>query len=142
MKGMDIYILLAFAPFCWRRPVLPHWRRPVTSLAIALRFTGDHLVDDAQLVMPCWADTETRPFFQHNRESDFDEAILSRIHLKLRYGNLSADARKKVWGRYFEKACADGEVDSVSKEEIESLVSKSFNGRQVCSHLSPSILTD
>jgi SpoVK/Ycf46/Vps4 family AAA+-type ATPase len=79
-------------------------------------------------------------FLTSNRESDFDEAILSRIHLKLRYSNLGADARKKVWEHYLAKACADGGADSVSKGELDSLVSKSFNGRQVCSHLSPSIL--
>ena len=37
----DIYILLAFAPVCWRRPVSPHWRRPVASLAVALLMTPD-----------------------------------------------------------------------------------------------------
>jgi hypothetical protein len=36
MEGKDIYILLAFALLCWRRPVSPHWRRPVASLAITL----------------------------------------------------------------------------------------------------------
>ena len=72
--------------------------------------------------------------------SDFDEAILSRIHLKLRYSSLDADARKKVREHYLAKACADGWADSISKGDLDSLVSKSFNGRQVCFHLSPSIL--
>src|ERR1700730_18009790 len=43
MEGKDVYILLAFALFCRRRPVLPHRRSPC-------RFTGDHPVhhvDDA-----------------------------------------------------------------------------------------------
>ena len=43
MEGKDVYILLAFALFRRRRPVLPHRRSPC-------RFTGDHLahhVDDA-----------------------------------------------------------------------------------------------
>jgi hypothetical protein len=36
MEGKNIYILLAFALLCWRRPVSPHWRRPVASPAITL----------------------------------------------------------------------------------------------------------
>jgi hypothetical protein len=43
LEGRDIYILLAFALLCWRRPVSPHRRSPC-------RFTGDHPVDHAQLV--------------------------------------------------------------------------------------------
>jgi hypothetical protein len=50
MERKNIYILLAFVLLCWRRPVSPHWRRLVASLAIILRFTSDHPVDDAQLV--------------------------------------------------------------------------------------------
>jgi hypothetical protein len=56
MEGKNIYILLAFALLCWQHRVSPHWRRPVASLAIILRFTDNHParpVDDAQLVMPC-----------------------------------------------------------------------------------------
>src|SRR5271155_1917711 len=32
---------------------LLHWRSPCASPAITLRFTGDHLVDDARLATPC-----------------------------------------------------------------------------------------
>ena len=42
LERRDIYILLAFALLCWRRPVSPHRRSPC-------RFTGDHPVDHAQL---------------------------------------------------------------------------------------------
>jgi hypothetical protein len=39
LERRDIYILLAFALLCWRRPVSPHWRRPVASLTITLSIT-------------------------------------------------------------------------------------------------------
>jgi hypothetical protein len=42
LERRDIYILLAFALLCWRRPVSPHRRSP-------RRLTGDHPVDHAQL---------------------------------------------------------------------------------------------
>jgi hypothetical protein len=40
MEGKEIYILLMLALLCWRRPALPHWRRPVASLAAPRHFTG------------------------------------------------------------------------------------------------------
>ena len=40
LERRDIYILLALALLCWRRPVSPHWRSP-------RRLTGDHPVNHA-----------------------------------------------------------------------------------------------
>src|SRR5256885_2613862 len=39
-------------------------------------------------------------FLTTNRASEFDEAILSRIHLMLRYDSPDADARKKIWENF------------------------------------------
>jgi hypothetical protein len=45
MEGKDVYILLAFALFRRRRPVLPHRRSPC-------RFTGDHSVHHVDDALP------------------------------------------------------------------------------------------
>ena len=43
-------------------------------------------------------------FLTTNRVSEFDEAILSRIHLLLRYNNLTSDAQEKYLGELSEKS--------------------------------------
>jgi SpoVK/Ycf46/Vps4 family AAA+-type ATPase len=43
-------------------------------------------------------------FLTTNRVSEFDEAILSRIHLLLKYENLNKDARKNIWTSFLKKA--------------------------------------
>jgi SpoVK/Ycf46/Vps4 family AAA+-type ATPase len=39
-------------------------------------------------------------FLTTNRVSEFDEAILTRIHLMLRYDNLDQAARTTIWGDF------------------------------------------
>ncbi|KAI7250427.1 hypothetical protein KC352_g12853 [Hortaea werneckii] len=43
-------------------------------------------------------------FLTTNRVDTFDEAFQSRIHLPLRYGELSAKAKRRVWGMFLEMA--------------------------------------
>jgi SpoVK/Ycf46/Vps4 family AAA+-type ATPase len=43
-------------------------------------------------------------FLTTNRVSEFDDAILSRIHLLLKYENLNKDARKNIWTSFLKKA--------------------------------------
>ncbi|KAH6692795.1 hypothetical protein BKA61DRAFT_499673 [Leptodontidium sp. MPI-SDFR-AT-0119] len=52
-------------------------------------------------------------FLTTNRVSQFDLAILSRIHLMLRYDNLSKDARSEIWGQFLSRAatpCGDADI--------------------------------
>ncbi|PVH68250.1 hypothetical protein DL98DRAFT_441636, partial [Cadophora sp. DSE1049] len=70
-------------------------------------------------------------FLTTNRVSQFDPAILSRIHLMLRYDNLSKDARSEIWGQFLSRAATPcGDVD-IKDHELERLVSSELNGRQV-----------
>lgn len=39
-------------------------------------------------------------FLITNRVAEFDIAILSRIHIMLRYGDLTKDAGRKVWKQF------------------------------------------
>jgi hypothetical protein len=61
----------------------------------------------------------------------FDEAILSRIHVKLRYDRLDQNARMTVWKNLFEKVNTRSVTAEISQQEIDELVKKDLNGRQV-----------
>lgn len=65
-----------------------------------------------------------------NRVEIFDEAILSGIHLKLRYGRLDKDARMTVWKIFFKKMNTRSGAPDISQPELEKL-DKELNGRQV-----------
>jgi SpoVK/Ycf46/Vps4 family AAA+-type ATPase len=70
-------------------------------------------------------------FLTTNRVSEFDEAILSRIHLSLRYNNLSMEARKQIWVNFLKQASTHKGAANISYKELESLVKPELNGRQV-----------
>ena len=72
-------------------------------------------------------------FLTTNRVDTFDEAFQSRIHLPLRYGELSSRTRKSIWKMFCEavqKANPEGIVE-FSDEELEGLSGCSLNGRQI-----------
>ena len=70
-------------------------------------------------------------FLTTNRVSQFDQAILSRIHFMLRYESLNENARKKIWGQFLARATTHyGDAD-VKDDELKHLVSGKLNGRQV-----------
>ncbi|KAI6878589.1 P-loop containing nucleoside triphosphate hydrolase protein [Hortaea werneckii] len=53
-------------------------------------------------------------FLTTNRVDTFDEAFQSRIHLPLRYGELSAKAKRRVWGMFLEMARGNSSSSSAS----------------------------
>jgi SpoVK/Ycf46/Vps4 family AAA+-type ATPase len=71
-------------------------------------------------------------FLTTNRVSEFDEAILSRIHLLLRYNNLTSDARRDIWANFLKRAHTQKGAANISPNQLESLVKSELNGRQVC----------
>jgi len=62
--------------------------------------------------------------------SEFDDAILSRIHIMLRYDNLDVEARRAIWKQFLDIA-SQGST-SIGHGEINRLVANKLNGRQVC----------
>jgi hypothetical protein len=76
-------------------------------------------------------------FLTTNRVATFDEAFQSRIHMGIRYENLSGKARKEIWQNYVKKIeTLEGQKSIPLKEEdYEQLSKKQLNGRQVCSTL-------
>lgn len=72
-------------------------------------------------------------FMTTNRASEFDDAVLSRIHLMLRYKRLSLAAKREIWANFLKRAATpQGEV-AVSEAQFSRLVSASLNGREVSS---------
>jgi hypothetical protein len=78
-------------------------------------------------------------FLTTNRVATFDEAFQSRIHMGIRYENLTAKARKKIWMHHVGKVLKMGgkEGDEEHKcgifkeEDYDELSKKVMNGRQV-----------
>jgi SpoVK/Ycf46/Vps4 family AAA+-type ATPase len=71
-------------------------------------------------------------FLTTNRVAQFDAAILSRIHLMLRYDDLSKAARKQVWRNFLSWATTSSGDADVTAKELEELACYKLNGRQVC----------
>lgn len=89
-------------------------------------------------------------FLTTNRVRTFDEAFQSRIHVALRYHDLTADAKRQIWLAFLKKARAGSpflvlpEPDmkdvkkgselpdcGLSRQELHELGEKKVNGRQI-----------
>jgi len=69
-----------------------------------------------------------------NRVPQFDLAALSRIHLKVKYNDLTSKARCEVWRNCLAQAHTSHGVAKVSTSELERLSNTHFNGREARSH--------
>jgi hypothetical protein len=74
-------------------------------------------------------------FLTTNRISQFDEAILSRIHITLRYDDLDLTTKEQIWRQFLNQASTDQGPVEVNDSELKDLVGTKFNGRQVLVHL-------
>lgn len=70
-------------------------------------------------------------FLTTNRIAEFDPAILSRIHVMLKYGDLTKDAATKVWELFIRNAKTSQGPANISVAELKRLVNCKLNGRQV-----------
>ncbi|KAI0672077.1 P-loop containing nucleoside triphosphate hydrolase protein [Trametes maxima] len=70
-------------------------------------------------------------FLTTNRVRVFDEAFQSRIHVSLRYQDLSPDAKRHIWLAFLKKVNGDLPYGGLSKEQLRSLGEKKVNGRQI-----------
>ena len=73
-------------------------------------------------------------FLTTNRVETFDDAFQSRIHIALRYGELSTKAKKAVFKMFIERVrVLEGVATMPFKEEdYNNLAKNNLNGRQVC----------
>lgn len=70
-------------------------------------------------------------FLTTNRAPDFDDAVLSRIHLKIKYDDLTKDARRGIWSYFLSKANTHQGPVTVSSVGLRHLESMALNGRDV-----------
>ncbi|KAJ4322472.1 hypothetical protein N0V84_004828 [Fusarium piperis] len=68
----------------------------------------------------------------------FDDAFISRIHVIIRYDNLSADSRRKIWSHFFDKL-DDEREDFKTTQRAKDYVLRDgeiskmeWNGREMC----------
>ncbi|KAI0356819.1 P-loop containing nucleoside triphosphate hydrolase protein [Trametes cingulata] len=70
-------------------------------------------------------------FLTTNRVRVFDEAFQSRIHVSLRYQDLSPDAKRHIWLAFLKKVNGDIPYGGLKQEELRFLGEKKINGRQI-----------
>ncbi|KAL8725064.1 MAG: hypothetical protein Q9166_007595 [cf. Caloplaca sp. 2 TL-2023] len=72
-------------------------------------------------------------FLTTNRVETFDDAFQSRIHVALRYGELTTKAKRSVWKMFLDKVAAkDGVETALFKEsDYDKLARHNLNGRQI-----------
>lgn len=78
-------------------------------------------------------------FLTTNRVATFDEAFQSRIHMGIRYENLTTKARRVIWEHHVGKVLEMADKNEEQKcktfqgSDFDELAKKVMNGRQVCS---------
>ena len=72
-------------------------------------------------------------FLTTNRVKTFDEAFLSRIHVALRFTELSQDAKAQVWRAFLAKVGVEvgAPAAGVTEDELQRLAERDINGRQI-----------
>ncbi|KAI1787039.1 P-loop containing nucleoside triphosphate hydrolase protein [Ganoderma leucocontextum] len=71
-------------------------------------------------------------FLTTNRVRVFDEAFQSRIHVSLRYADLSSDAKRQIWVAFLKRVNGSGLPNGgISTDELHTLGEKKVNGRQI-----------
>jgi AAA+ superfamily predicted ATPase len=67
-------------------------------------------------------------FLTTNRLTTFDDAFQSRIHLAMKFGDLTQKAKKAIWETFLQKVPTEVKI---SNEEMNDLSRRDINGRQV-----------
>lgn len=72
-------------------------------------------------------------FLTTNRVETFDDAFQSRIHVALRYGDLTTKAKRSVWKMFLDRVqTKEGiEVVKFTDKDYDTLARHNLNGRQV-----------
>ncbi|KAL5356784.1 hypothetical protein BJX96DRAFT_187457 [Aspergillus floccosus] len=72
-------------------------------------------------------------FLTTNRVETFDDAFQSRIHVALRYGDLTTKAKRSVWKMFLERVQAKEGVQTATftEKDFDVLARHNLNGRQI-----------
>jgi SpoVK/Ycf46/Vps4 family AAA+-type ATPase len=71
-------------------------------------------------------------FLTTNRVTEFDDAILSRMHVMITFPEIDRHSRKQIWTQFIKEANTGHGPASVSPKDLKQLVEASLNARQVC----------
>ncbi|KAF4636545.1 hypothetical protein G7Y89_g1523 [Cudoniella acicularis] len=85
------------------------------------------LLDEADVFLEKWSSQD----LNRNALVSVFLPILNRIHVMLRYDDLSKDAGKKVWEQFIKRASMSEGPARINSEELKSLVDSKLNGRQI-----------
>ncbi len=67
-------------------------------------------------------------FMTSNRVNTFDDAFKSRIHVPLKYNDLTVASRKQIWKNFLSKTDGDVQLD---EKTYDALAQADINGRQI-----------
>lgn len=76
-------------------------------------------------------------FLTTNRVGHFDDAFMSRIHVVIRYDNLSEESRKQIWQQFFNKLDNEREDFKTTQRakdyvlEDGEISTMEWNGREI-----------
>ncbi|PGH17055.1 hypothetical protein AJ79_01439 [Helicocarpus griseus UAMH5409] len=70
-------------------------------------------------------------FLTTNRVDEFDDAILSRMHYKLKYEDLSRESRREIWRNFLSKAHTHKGSAQVSDDELYKLEGLDLSARDI-----------
>ncbi|EQL28310.1 hypothetical protein, variant [Blastomyces dermatitidis ATCC 26199] len=70
-------------------------------------------------------------FLTTNHVNEFDDAILSRIHYKLKYEALSWEFWRDVWRSFLSKSCMHKRSPQLSSDELHKLKGLDLSAREV-----------
>ncbi|KAL2840807.1 P-loop containing nucleoside triphosphate hydrolase protein [Aspergillus pseudoustus] len=70
-------------------------------------------------------------FLTSNRGIHFDDAILSRIHLTIKYKELSREFCNSLWKNFLNRACTVQGPAMIDEHDLRRLESLALNGREV-----------
>lgn len=76
-------------------------------------------------------------FLTTNRIGHIDDAIMSRVHLVLKYDRLDDAARRTIWTQFMDKLEQDGDTFTVDRRakkyllEVSESELTSWNGREI-----------
>jgi hypothetical protein len=83
-------------------------------------------------------------FLTTNQVIDFDAAVLNRMHLVLKYEDLTVNARRTIMVQFLKRVQTDRGPPNLSEEDLDRSAQVPLNGRQVSVYASDErhLLTD
>jgi len=70
-------------------------------------------------------------FLTTNRVGAFDKAFKSRIHLAIRYPELSPESRRELWQTFIKSGSAGKAPQWMDGSFLDKIATKDVNGRQI-----------